>query len=192
MLFSVDLHEDTTWLVKSWPPVPEDPRAAYDHRRAYERLKLLMDAQKKTHDEHMFHRMELKCTESEDGFPANVPSQLYGLVSGYGWSFMRPALGLAAVMVLGWFWMGLWFAISGQCPEPLGGPRVGGCVWSSLGVSISNTFGFLGLGRTVLKDEIEAFDDFGWFEIGAGLQFFLGPVLLFFLFLALRNRYRMR
>jgi len=190
--FGAELHEDTTWLVKAWPPMPSEARAAYDHRRAYERLKLLMDGQKKTHDEHMFHRLELRCREVEEGWPANIPSRLFGLISGYGWSLKRPCIALGGVIALGWLWMGVWFARSETCPDAMGGPEVWGCLWSALGVSVSNTFGFLGLGRQVLSDEIASLNDFGWFEIGAGVQFFLGPILLFFLFLALRNRYRMR
>ena len=105
---------------------------------------------------------------------------------------MRPAVCLAATAVIGFLWMAIWFAVTGTCPDVMGGPVLADCGWQALGVSVSNTFGFLGLGRVVLGDEVRALSEFGWFEIGAGVQFFLGPVFLFFLFLALRNRYRMR
>ncbi len=83
---------------------PETRRdRAIAHRRAYERLKLLMDSQKKVADELMFQRLELRCREAEtvgdwqqrDWWVARV-SRLYGLLSDYGWDPVRPATGWPA------------------------------------------------------------------------------------------------
>ena len=63
-----------------------------------------MDSQKKTHDEQMFHRLELGCREVEEGFWDSIPSRLYRLVSDYGWSFMRPASFLFFFTCLGYLY----------------------------------------------------------------------------------------
>ena len=189
--FGATLSENTYWYDVDWPDA-SFARSTRDDVRAYERLKLLMDSQKKTHDEQMFHRMELRCREVEDGPPKNWPSRLYGWVSNYGWSIKRPVLGLILSVILGWAFIGIGFLFTGPCPASDGSDLGVGCCELALQLSISNTFGFLGLSRTVLTSEYEVMESFTWFEFLAGFQFFLGPVLLFFLFLALRNRYRMR
>lgn len=151
-----------------------------------------MDSQKKTYEELFFYRQEMRCREVEAGFPGNLASRLYAVVSNYGWSVNRPAIGLLAAGVAGFLWSVVWLSVAGACPAPVGGPEVQGCGWTVAAVSFSNLLGFVGLGRVALGDEIAALDDLWWFEVQAGVQLFAGPVLLFFLFLALRNRYRMR
>ena len=99
---------------------------------------------------------------------------------------------LGASVVLGLLANAIGFAHAGTCPKAFGGPEVWNCGWDALAMSISNTFGFLGLGRVLLREELLALNDYPWLELVAGMQFFLGPVFLFFLGLALRNRYRMR
>lgn len=160
---------------------------AYEQRRAFERLKLLMDEQRKTHDEQFFRRMELRCREVEEGFPKNVPSRLYGLVSKYGWSIVRPGIALGLVVILGWVILGPVLCWGG-------GPavEVPACSFRGLYVSVSNTFGFLGLWR-LIPDGVENLLQASVLAmIVKVVQAVLGPVFLFFVLLALRNRYRMR
>ena len=150
-------------------------------------MKLLMDGQKKTHDEQMFHRMELRCREVEEGFPRNVPSRVYGLVSEYGWSFVRPGIALALVVMLGWFVLGPLLCWGGGTAA-----EVSACSFRGLYVSVSNTFGFLGLWR-LIPDGVEAvLQQSVLAMVVKVVQAVLGPVFLFFVLLALRNRYRMR
>jgi len=61
---------------------------------------------------------------------------------------------------------------------------------SSLGLSFANMFSFLGLQKTFVEGELKAMD--GWFQTLAGFQTVMGFVLLFFLGLGLRNRFRLK
>ena len=61
---------------------------------------------------------------------------------------------------------------------------------SSLGLSFANMFSFLGLQRTFFQTELDALT--GAFQTLAGFQTVMGFVLLFFLGLGLRNRFRLK
>lgn len=65
-------------------------------------MRLMMDNQKKYDEEQFFLTKGFRCKEVEEGFPANFVSKAYGLVSGYGTSLLRPALGLGVLWALGW------------------------------------------------------------------------------------------
>ena len=114
--FSATLHEDTNWTDVAWPDPPRTREEAIGHRRAYERLKLVMDSQNKFHDEHMFLRMELRCREIEEPNSwASWASRLFRWTSDYGWSIQRPSAGLGITLALGWAlifiaeWFEHWF-----------------------------------------------------------------------------------
>jgi len=185
--YNAKLHEDTEWNGIVWPLTSNSPSKARWQRRAYERLKLLMDNLRKSHDEQMFHRMELRCREVEDGFPRNVPSQLYGMLAEYGWSFARPGIALGLVVMLGWLVLGPVLCWGGGTAA-----EVSACSFRGLYVSVSNTFGFLGLWR-LIPDAVDlALQASVLAMIVKVVQAVLGPVFLFFVLLALRNRYRMR
>ncbi len=176
--FNAALHEDTDFTDVGWPAVPKNPKDATNHRRRYERLKQLMDSQKKFFDEHRFHRLELRCREVEDGWRSfsGVGSRLFRYVSDYGWSIGRPLCGLTIT-----FLCGGWGLIRFDPELELG---------RALGLSFSNTFSLLGLGRTFFQEELTGLTPTS--EIVSGVQFFLGPLFLFLLGLALRNRFRIR
>jgi hypothetical protein len=61
---------------------------------------------------------------------------------------------------------------------------------SSFGLSFANMFSFLGLQRTFFEDELGEMN--GALQFIAGVQTFMGFVLLFFLGLGLRNRFRLK
>lgn len=184
--FGAALHEDTSLIDVEWPPTPTDPDKAKEIIRYYERLKLLMDSQRKFPDEHLFLRKELACREVADGFPRNIPSRLFRLVSNYGWSIERPSAALAITLIAGWWlmylaeWVNHWLS---------GAPKYLGW-WQSLGLSGSNLFGFLGLNRTYYRDVVPELTALSQFV--GGLQTIFGAILLFFLALGLRNRFRMK
>jgi len=60
----------------------------------------------------------------------------------------------------------------------------------ALACRFGNTFSFLGLQKTFFEGELKAMD--GWFQTLAGFQTVMGFVLLFFLGLGLRNRFRLK
>lgn len=199
--FNAALHEDTDFSDVRWPDPPASRDEAIEHRRAYERLKLLMDSQKKTHDEHMFFRMEMRCREIEaPGTLVTWGSKLFGLVSDYGWSVARPLLALLILWLTGAALIGMaeWGdACLGHAgydclspPADAAFPAKPLGLFQSLFLGLTSTFAFTGIGRSFMADELGSLTAFS--EIVAGAQMILGPVLIFLLLLALRNRFRMR
>jgi hypothetical protein len=109
--------------------------------------------------------------------------RLFGVVSGFGFSVARPLLGLAGVIVI------CWPIIASHLKHAQGVQGAAG-IWQGLGVSFSNTFGFLGFGRLMHPEFFVAAP--AWLDALSGLQTVLGVVLLFFLGLGLRNRFRLK
>ena len=190
--FNAALHEDTDFTDVGWPAVPKNPKDATNHRRRYERLKQLMDSQKKFFDEHRFHRLALHCREVEDGWRSfsGVGSRLFRYMSDYGWSIGRPLCGLMITFLCGWvlIFIAEYHAFLTGARAALPDPELE--LWQALGLSFSNTFSLLGLGRTFFQEELTGLTPTS--EIVSGVQFFLGPLFLFLLGLALRNRFRIR
>lgn len=177
------LPEAVTWRRIRLPPVPDDLDKATDDMEAYERLKLLMGDQNKHYDEHKFLRMELQCREVVNKRrPLQVlASCLFRRVSDYGWSLGRPLLIMLVLWALGAVAIYLieQYAEAGSCLS----------AWQAAALSFSNLFAFLGFGLHIMRDEIMGLT---WrSELVAGIQIFCGPILLFLLGLALRNRFRL-
>jgi len=203
--YGATLHEDTDWTDVIWPDPPTTRDEAIQFRRAYERLKLVMDDQKKFADEHFFLRKELECREIEDegceipfgprGFRlksvGTYASIAFRRLSNYGESVSRPLSALGLAWAVGWalifigewadYWLGTWPET--ETPEYLG-------FWQSAALSFSNLFAFLGLGWHIMKDELGSLT--GVSELVAGIQMLVGPILLFLLALGLRNRFRIK
>jgi uncharacterized protein YjbI with pentapeptide repeats len=201
LLYNATLHENTDWNVAEWPPVPDDPDRARFHLRAYERLKLLMSDQKKHADEHMFLRKELACREVvEESRMLRWGYRLFRLTCDSGWDPVRPLQVLAAAWAIGavLFWgleMQEHRAMLAAC-TPAPDPMTEACrqaeplsVAQAAGLSLSNLFAFLGMGFHIMRDEILSLT--GPSEVVAGIQLFLGPVMLFLAALAFRNRFRL-
>jgi len=104
--FESELHEDTTWKdISDWP-VPQEPEDAEDFILAYERLKLQMDRQKRTHEEHRFLRLELKCRRiAAPNTVAGYLSNFYESFSEYGWSIWRPIKVIFITTWSGWIFL---------------------------------------------------------------------------------------
>ena len=108
---------------------------------------------------------------------------LYRSVSGYGNSVARPAVGLAGVVALGWGF------IASFLKQGAGGAGAAP-IWEGLGISIGNTLPFLNLVRKMHPDFYREAP--AWLDALSGLQSVAGIVLLFFLALGLRNRFRLK
>ncbi len=117
------------------------------------------------------------------GFWERLPFRLYDWFSAYGYSIGRP---------VGWL-MGLWvvsayaFFLYKAKGVPLAYVAT---LFRSLGLSFANMFSFLGLQRTFFEAELRGMG--GAFQTLAGFQTVMGFVLLFFLGLGLRNRFRLK
>lgn len=210
LFFGAELHEDTAFTDVKWPPIPynrdlEDRRElAIQHRRSYERLKLVMAKQNRVGDELLFQKLELRCREVEEA--GTLTARLwraFGYLSDYGLSVSRPLMALATVWAVGAALIGVaeWgaacFAYQGyDCLSPptlsigqTGFPERHLSLGQAMGLSISNTFAFLGMGFHIMRDEVNSLTGFS--ELVSGVQMFVGPLLLLLLGNSIRNRFRM-
>jgi len=176
------LHEKTTFTADPahWPKTASDPVKA---KASCAVIRHNVGKQGLPEDEHFFYRREMGFGTQIGGFWDRLPYRLYDWLSGFGYSIGRPIWGLV------WLWLvpGLAF-----CAAKLTGtPRTDLItLLSSLGLSFANMFSFLGLQRTFFEDELGNMN--GALQTLAGFQTVIGFVLLFFLGLGLRNRFRLK
>ncbi|WP_282129713.1 hypothetical protein, partial [Roseobacter litoralis] len=111
-------------------------------------------------------------------YAVSIGSTLFRWLSNYGWSINHPIFALAVAWVCGA--LAIYLFESGSSDSL----SVGKC----LGLSLSNLFSFLGLGSNVFLDELAVLSPMS--ELTVGLQAFVGPIVLFFVLLAFRNRMR--
>ena len=185
-------HQGTSFTTDTeyWPEISakmskDDLQAAKD---AYTRLRQVMNELHKPDAEQFFGRQEIRCDGYLGGRFNRWLTQTYGLISDYGFSVGRPAVGLLLVVLSAWAllpWVcGLWPA---SCPAP-GSPL---SIFAELGLSFSNTFAFLGFHRLYFDPDLLRARE-GWMQWLGAAQSMLGVVLLFFLGLGLRNRFRLK
>jgi uncharacterized protein YjbI with pentapeptide repeats len=172
--FGAKLHQGTVWRGITWPPNPKDKKEAGAFIDAYACLKLEMDRLKKHEDELDFFALELQSRRVLLGPVRGLPIALYGLLSGYSRSYVRPlvALFVVATIEAGAFW---YFDA-----------RTFG---EALGLSVANTLSVFGFRRDF---NLEIDSPLAWLKILAALQTILGTILLFLFGLGIRNKFRMK
>ena len=185
--FKAQISADTDWQDATWPAIPDDLNV-----RSYENLVLAMDNLGKVQDRHFFFRKEMQTrrhTERQCMF--YLGNALYDCLCDYGYGLGRIFCWWSGHVVIG---AGLIFATA---PWPDTSDAMNKLV-TALGISFSNAHPFLGLNRTYLADTIkilnkaQSSDHIGLFNVIGYGQTFLGVILLFFLLLTIRNRFRMR
>ena len=132
-------------------------------------------------DEHFFFRHEMRCKSVLEGWSDRKFIHLYGLISDYRYSVVRPANGLALNVAIDWGFLGIYL----RCVKSSENPVIEG-----LGLSIANTLPFLGFIRRFHGDIYK--DAPNWLEVITATQSTGGIILLFFLGLGLRNRFRLK
>ena len=184
LFFETTLHEDTDWTGITWPDKPADKEDATQYVRRYDRLALIMSTLKQPDNEHQFFRLSMRAKEVRDGEGISTRlSRLYGQLFRYGWGLER-ALNLWVLHIL----LGAG-CLSVVPPCTMSYPLSG---LTALVISFSNSFPFLGLHRGPAKSAYASFDTLTGFNIIGGIQSVIGPLLLFFLLLTIRNRFRLR
>ena len=123
----------------------------------------------------------MQCKSVLEGWSDRKFIYLYGLISDYGYSVVRPANGLALNVAIGWGFLGSYL----RCVKSSESPIIEG-----LGLSIAYTFPFLGFIRRFHGDVYK--DTPNWLGVIAATQSIGGIILLFFLGLGLRNRFRLK
>ena len=191
LFFATTLHEDTDWTDVDWPAKPEDKEEATQYVRRYDRLALVMSTLKQPDNEHQFFRLSMQAKEVRDGKGISTSvSRFYGLFR-YGWG-LECALKLWVLHIL--FGavclsvMALW-----QRSQPLPDlAKIVTKIVQALAVSFSNSLPFLGLQRGPVENAHNSFHTLTGFDILWTIQSLSGPLLLFFLLLTIRNRFRLR
>ncbi|MCP3972187.1 MAG: hypothetical protein GY717_18055 [Rhodobacteraceae bacterium] len=183
-------HQDTDFTTQDglWPDMTAE--TACESKRAYTRLRQIMSELHKPDDEAFFARQEMRCKALLEGRAQRWLSRGYGVVSDYGHSVMRPLAGLGIVMATP---LGAFAALLETRPPGLASFEASGfliALVKAMGLSFSNTFKFFGLQRVYFADFFKDVDGFIGFATAA--QTVLGFVLLFFLGLGLRNRFRLK
>jgi hypothetical protein len=92
--FDAKLHQGTVWRGITWPSKPEDKDEAGRFIDAYACLKLEMDRLKKHEDELDFFALELQSRRVMLGTWKGLPVAIYGVLSDYGRSYLRPLVAL--------------------------------------------------------------------------------------------------
>ena len=184
LFFETTLHEDTDWTDVDWPNKPADKEEATQYVRRYNRLALVMSTLKQPDNEHQFFRLSMRAKEVRDGEgTSTILSRLYGRFFCYGWGLERALILWVLHILLG---AG---CLSVVPPCTMSYPLSG---LTALAISFSNSLPFLGLHRGPAKSAYASFDTLTGFNMLWTIQSVIGPVLLFFLLLTIRNRFRLR
>lgn len=181
-----------TIIDQHWPKLKPDPLGKFQRylkngpeiyadqspeivRASAATLRHAMARQMLPEEEHFFFRREMWGAERTGGLLRRIPVWIYGALSDYGHSIGRPVILLAALWLAGF----LTFA------------RFGGLShWESAFFSFANMFKFFGLLGTYFEDVAASFPQ--QIQVAAGSQTVVAFILLFFLGLGLRTRFRLR
>ena len=147
-------------------------------------LRHAMARQMLPEEEHFFFRREMWGAARSGPILARPIIWLYGAVSNYGHSISRPA---ALLTVL---WLAGLIIFAGQATQDDTGAPVTLGTWQAAFFSFANMFKFFGLLGTYFEDVAGGFPD--TIQVAAGTQTVLAFILLFFLGLGLRTRFRLR
>ena len=209
--FNAELHEDTDFSGIEWktveagymrslrtrrwqarPQLKEARANASDAKRAWERLELLMSQMGRAGDRHVFFKLRMRAERAASGINLEwIANCCFDLMAGYGWSVRRSFLCWLGHVFLA----GLVIFVGYRDMQTCGSDLV--ALFDSMLVSLANAHAFLGLtgdegylggSKECLVPEVaetEIFNALGTF------QAFAGPVLLFLVLLALRNRFRL-
>ncbi|GAB5434171.1 MAG: hypothetical protein EpisKO_35410 [Epibacterium sp.] len=166
-----------------WPQrTKQDPVGA---RESCATIRHLLTQQGLPEEAHFFFRREMRFASQIGTFWQRLPYRSFGWLSDFGYSIQRPLWWLAGIWFLGMaaFWTVFSFP---------GGPPV--LSESDLGtaaaLSFSNLFPLFGFGRVFLSEVLAGLPR--WAQVLSGAQTVLSLPLLFFLGLALRQRFRLR
>lgn len=186
LFHNCNMHQDTRFTLDAahWP-MPNADNAS-DEKEAFTRLRQIMVELHKPDDQHFFFQREMAAKAFIGPWYDRLGVRLYGWVSDYGWSMMRPLCCLAAVWVIGWLLMLMqfqWHCVMG------GGDCKSGAF--AAGLSFANLFSFLGFGRLYFGDFFRD-DPATWVILISAAQNILGVIFLFFFGLGLRNRFRLK
>jgi hypothetical protein len=150
----------------------------------YSALRKRMEAIQRPVEAGFFMRRELFLRSKLKGWDALL-IKAYGFSSDYGYSVQRPATALILTILVGSAIYGGFFAQGGAT-----GARLENSYLSGIGMSVSGTFSFLGLGRLFYSETLQSVPSPLAFVYGA--QTLSGFVFSFLLGLGVRSRLRLK
>ncbi len=193
--FDATLYEYTDWHDSQWPDVPNGADQARQQVQYYQRLGLLMNQLEKPNDQHFFFRKEMCAQRRAEGWNiAHLMNWFYEILCDYGYGLGRISAIWASHIGAGA--LALWSVktlnaerseFSRQLVLDLLCDLPGAMV-----ISFSNAHALLGLKNSFLGDVFNTWKDVPLFGVVGGIQTVVGVILLFFLLLTVRNRFRMR
>ncbi|MDE0100290.1 MAG: pentapeptide repeat-containing protein [Truepera sp.] len=187
--FGAQLHRDTDFHEVTWLESRE-PYTSYNIR-AWEQLELMMSELEKPQDRHRFYRLRMRALRRQRGNSLfAVLNRLFELVADYGWGVQR-AFGA---------WLSHWavsaFVLFVSATPALREEDRARFFLAALATGFSNAHTFLGLTSengylAAHRSLVEAHAAPAVVQLVGTGQAVLGPILLFLLLLALRNRFRL-
>lgn len=170
-----------------WPERPEDFDKA---KETCSTIRHILGQQGRPEEEHFFFRKEMWFAGRipGDALLARLPYLMFGWVSDFGYSIARPAWALICLWLIGFATFAGY--LSACCtPAPAAPPK--SPIFDAFGLSFSNVLPFFGT-RSLFADDgsLREFPEVLIFL--SGFQTVAGVLLLFFLGLGLRTRFRLR
>ena len=193
--FEATLHEYTEWYDSEWPKVPDNADDARDQVQRYQRLIRLMNGTEKFNDQHFFFRKELNAQRRAEGWSvAAAMNFAYRLVCEYGYGLSRIVFIWLAHILLGT--LALWGvkvinASESAFPWHEAYSAIGDLP-DALAISFANAHALLNLSGRFLQDAEKQWEGVALFSVIGIAQTVSGVIILFFLLLTIRNRFRMR
>jgi uncharacterized protein YjbI with pentapeptide repeats len=171
------LHQKTTVSAKkeNWPDPQNCDQNPEQAKATCEILREQMEAQGLHEQAHFFFRREMHFSRKAGSFWQAIPNWFFYFLSDYGYSILRPVLGLLSCWITGAL---IYFDTT---KLTFGG---------AMGLSVSNLLQITGIQRVYWSDFIECLP-WGLKFLG-GAQTLLAIPLLFLLLLGLRNRFRLK
>ncbi len=176
------LHDKTEFTARpeNWPLSTNQP--AEDAKASCARIRHALGKQGLPEDEHFFYRREMGFACRIGTRLQRLPYRLFGLLSDFGYSIQRPA----EALLLLWVYPAVFFFGHAQNGRLSDWPEI----FRALALSFANIFNFLGFHRTFFApDYVQSLP--GALQFLSGFQAIAAVVLLFFLGLGLRTRFRL-
>ena len=210
--FETQLHEDTDFggvdwsrpethyapgwwkSIAAWWRTPSVPPDIDDAIRAWDRLALIMSKLEKHPERHTFYRLRMRAQRWKDGGGLlALANGMFDWSSDYGWSVPR------ALLI--WF-CHLFFGAAVLFFDTSSAFRCSAWQWDhamygSALTSFANAHAFLGLASDggylySARESLQVCNPDGWIRSAVGtVQAVVGPIILFLVFLTLRNRFRL-
>ncbi len=195
--FATTLHEDTDFGKIDWSKAETTNISADYAVRAWERLELMMSRLEKPLDRHKFFRLKMRARRRTESLVLRSLNWLFEKTSDYGWGVGRAFTCWLANWLLA---SSLLFAnssvLSTKSDAAAAVPEQWHLALAALGTGFSNAHAFLFLAADggyleAHRQLLEEHDSHGILVPLGTIEAVLGPILLFFLLLTLRNRFRL-